>query len=76
MHVIVCQDACQIKNMQNKIIQVLTSRPLILTSRYADCDDAGFECDDGQCIKGEWECDYDPDCDDGSDEHAQCPGEL
>ena len=47
-----------------------------LITIYADCDDAGFECDDGQCIKGEWECDNDPDCDDGSDEHAQCPGEL
>ena len=37
------------------------------------CDDTTFECNDGTCIFGEWECDGFEDCADGEDE-ANCGG--
>ena len=40
----------------------------------AFCKDGEFQCDYGQCINGDWKCDNDTDCKDGSDE-VNCEGE-
>jgi low-density lipoprotein receptor-related protein 4 len=34
-----------------------------------ECNDSSFVCGDESCIPGEWECDYEYDCPDGSDEY-------
>ena len=34
------------------------------------CKDGDFVCGDGGCVKGEWHCDGDFDCRDGSDEEC------
>ncbi len=33
------------------------------------CGPQDFPCGDGFCIPGEWVCDFEPDCDNGSDEN-------
>ena len=33
------------------------------------CDDDAFQCADGGCIRGDWACDFQRDCADGSDEN-------
>ena len=35
------------------------------------CSAAHFQCGNGRCIPTHWRCDFDNDCDDGSDE-AHC----
>lgn len=32
------------------------------------CQPTYFHCDNGKCIPGRWQCDYDNDCNDNSDE--------
>ncbi len=43
---------------------------------WSECmADSGFECDNGQMVPGDWVCDLEDDCGDGSDE-ADCEGQL
>lgn len=32
------------------------------------CSISGFDCGDGQCIPGSWQCDREVDCNNGADE--------
>ena len=42
---------------------------MILSVGFA-CDEHQFQCADGFCIKKNWLCDGEKDCDDGSDEDS------
>lgn len=48
---------------------------LPLTSCFSECEEAegDFTCDDGETIPASWECDFEEDCADASDE-ADCEG--
>ncbi|CAM9162284.1 unnamed protein product [Bubo scandiacus] len=35
------------------------------------CAESDFVCISGQCVPNRWQCDGDPDCEDGSDESAE-----
>lgn len=35
------------------------------------CAESDFVCNSGQCVPNRWQCDGDPDCEDGSDESAE-----
>ncbi len=35
------------------------------------CAEVEYVCDSGQCIPKRWQCDGDPDCEDGSDESIE-----
>jgi hypothetical protein len=50
-----------------------TSYPEGLEACIEACQPPPFLCDDGEQISGTWECDGYGDCDDGSDEHDDCP---
>ena len=48
------------------------------SSTYEDeslekCTADQFKCDNGRCINKPWLCDYECDCEDGSDEGENCP---
>ena len=38
-----------------------------------ECADAEFTCEDGDTVPADYECDGEEDCEDGSDEHDDCP---
>ena len=35
------------------------------------CAESDFVCKNGQCVPNRWQCDGDPDCEDGSDESPE-----
>ena len=35
------------------------------------CEANKFKCDNGRCIPADWQCDFDNDCGDNSDEKAE-----
>ena len=39
-------------------------------------EEDSFVCDNGVCIFGDYECDAETDCIDGSDEHDGCGGKV
>ncbi|XP_078658661.1 ovochymase-like [Branchiostoma floridae x Branchiostoma belcheri] len=48
---------------------------LCVAGAHAQCSIGDFQCNDGQCIPGSWECDDWGDCSQGEDENtANCPG--
>lgn len=48
---------------------------MFITALPSTCNDGEFMCLNKRCINGEWKCDGDDDCGDGSDENKDdCPG--
>eukprot|EP00058_Branchiostoma_floridae_P010524 XP_002596012.1 hypothetical protein BRAFLDRAFT_123740 [Branchiostoma floridae] len=48
---------------------------LCVAGAHAQCSTGEFQCNNGQCIPGSWECDDWGDCAQGEDENtANCPG--
>ena len=50
---------------------------LFILALPSTCNDGEFMCLNKRCINGEWKCDGDDDCGDGSDENKDdCPGKF
>lgn len=48
----------------------LTLEPLSFSVRKT-CAEVDFVCHSGQCVPKRWQCDGEPDCEDGSDESIE-----
>eukprot|EP00057_Strongylocentrotus_purpuratus_P026763 XP_011681237.1 PREDICTED: serine protease 30 [Strongylocentrotus purpuratus] len=57
---------------------VMTSEPMSMktTKTPVICEDSGFACNNGDCIKQEYRCDVIKDCDDGEDEENCDPADI
>lgn len=47
-------------------LRLLTSCPAVSVQKT--CAETDFVCQNGQCVPSRWQCDGEPDCEDGSDE--------
>lgn len=47
-------------------LRLLTSCPAVSVQKT--CAETDFVCRNGQCVPSRWQCDGEPDCEDGSDE--------
>ncbi|XP_059153681.1 very low-density lipoprotein receptor-like [Physella acuta] len=50
-------------------------KPGSVYRRQVSCAPNQFQCTNGNCVQPEWQCDFDNDCGDGSDE-ANCPSDC
>jgi len=49
---------------------VLTPVPVSSLADERTCEPYQFRCKNNRCVPGRWQCDYDNDCGDNSDEES------
>ena len=59
-----CANVCLSEEGKNRTIV----KPLAFLDQQ-ECKESEFKCSNGRCISGNWHCDGEKDCPDGSDEN-------
>lgn len=65
-------------NVVLSVFLLLTVITSVIRTAERTCEPYQFRCKNNRCVPGRWQCDYDNDCGDNSDEDkcSRCPFQL